>query len=354
METTLAELAQMVGGTVEGDATANISSVSDIRGARAGSICFIANERYARHAVSTKASAVVVHNDLDVDPACAAALLRVDEPEEAFSLIAGHFAPQAVPPEPGVHPSAVVAEDVSLGRDVSIGPHVVVGQGCSIGNGTVIRPNTTVACGCMLGADCLIHSGVSICEGTTIGDRVIIHSGSVIGADGFGYKTVKGVHTKIPQIGIVEIEDDVEIGACTTIDRARFDKTHIGRGTKIDNLVMIAHNVWIGEHCIIVSQTGIAGSTRIGNHVTVAAQCGLAGHVEIGDGATLMARTGVMPRSGEGPDIKEGAVMGGTPAKPVKAFWREMALIEKLPELHKKIRELEKRLAEREAASEDH
>ena len=346
MGTTLRQLAELVGGTVEGDPDVLIRGVANVREAHSGDITFISNGRYANLVATTRASAVVLAEGLDLNP-CAVARLRVSNPDLAFARIVAHFAPEPLRYPPGVHPKAVIAEGAQLGQDVSIGACVVVQPGARIGDRTVILANTYVGHETSVGRDCLIYSGVNIRERVTIGDRVIIHSGTVIGSDGFGFSTVDGVHVKIPQVGTVEVEDDVEIGANVAIDRARFDKTHIGRGTKIDNLVQIAHNVWIGEGCLIVAQAGIAGSAHIGNHVVLAGQCGIGGHLEVGDGAVVAARAGVTK------NVKPGETVAGFPAEPLERYRRQQVRLRKLADMRQRVRELEQRLARLEAASED-
>jgi UDP-3-O-[3-hydroxymyristoyl] glucosamine N-acyltransferase len=240
----------------------------------------------------------------------------------------------------GIHPTAVIAPGAKISRGVAVGAHTVIEDGVQIAEGSVLYANCYVGHGAHLGKDCLIYPSVVLREKVFLGNRVIIHSGTVVGSDGFGYVTVDGKHTKIPQVGTVLIEDDVEIGANVTIDRARFDKTIIGEGTKIDNLVQIAHNVTIGKHCLIVAQSGIAGSTKLGDHVILAAQAGLVGHIEIGDGAIVTAQSGVS-RS-----IKPGEQVFGSPAHPLKVAFRNNAHIQRLDKYVEMIKDLKKRIEE--------
>ena len=345
MKTTLGQLAELVVGTVEGDADIAITGVAGIREARRGQITFIANARYGKlYAACTKASAVVLADDISAG-CCRAELLRVKDPDTAFVKIANHFAPEPIRYPPGIHPTAVIADDAELGRGVSIGAYVVIEPGARIGDRCIILPHTYVGHYTRIGSDCLLHSGVKVREGTTIGDRVVIHCGVVIGADGFGFNIVEGKHVKIPQVGTVEIEDDVEIGANVTIDRARFGKTHIGRGTKIDNLVQIGHNVWVGDNCILVSQVGIAGSTRLGDYVILAGQVGVGGHLDIGDGVTAAGRAGISK------DIEPGQIISGVPAQPVDKERRMQVYVRRLPKAYEKIRELHERLTALEEAA---
>ncbi len=245
-------------------------------------------------------------------------LIRVDNPSLSFTQVVNHLLKDAPDYKPhGIHPTAVIAPGAKLAPGVAVGAHTVIEDGAVIAEGCVIYANCYVGHEAHLGKDCLIYPQVVLREKVSLGNRVIIHSGTVIGSDGFGYVTVDGKHMKIPQVGTVLIEDDVEIGANVTIDRARFDKTIIGEGTKIDNLVQIAHNVTIGKHCLVVAQSGIAGSTKIGNYVILAAQAGLVGHIEIGDGAVVAAQSGVSK------SIKAGEQVFGSPAQPIKEALQE-------------------------------
>ncbi len=342
---TLGEIAELVGGQVDGDARTRISGVSGIREARKGDITFVANDRYAPQIHETRASAVVVG---ERTPGNSKPMVRVRNPDQAFSKLVeviGHACATARRPAAGVHPSAVLGRKVSLGKGVSIGPCVVVEDGVSVGDGTVLYPHVYVGHNTAIGRDCLIYPNVSIREHTRIGDRVIIHSGAAIGCDGFGFSTVKGVHHKIPQVGIVQIDDDVEIGACVTIDRARFDKTWIGRGTKIDNLVQIAHNVVIGPHCVVTAQCGIAGSSRLGSNVTVAGPAGIAGHIEVGDNVVIAGRAGVTK------DVPARQVVSGLPAQPHAQELKLQALVRRLPEAAQHLEDLERRIQRLEQAA---
>lgn len=334
----LSELAALVSGRVEGDGATRISGVSGIREARKGDLSFIANDRYAPQIHLSRASAVVVG---ERTPGNSKPMIRVKNPDLAFSKLVdviGH--PCATPrrPVPGVHPTAVLGRRVVLGRDVSIGAYAVLEDGVKVGDRTVLYPHVFVGHNTVLGKDGLVYANVSVREHVRIGDRVIIHSNSVIGSDGFGFSTVKGVHHKIPQVGIVQIDDDVEIGAGVTIDRARFDRTWIGRGTKIDNLVQIAHNVVIGPHCVVTAQSGIAGSTRMGRNVTVAGQAGIAGHLEIGDNVLIAGRAGVSK------SLPAGACVSGFPAQPHALELKLQGMVRKLPESVQRLEELEKRI----------
>ena len=347
MQIALGQLAELVGGRVDGDAGVLIAGVAGIREAGPDQITFAAIASYgARYAAETNAAAVVVAEGAQLD-GCRAALLRSAEPDLAFARIAEQFAPEPVRHPPGIHPAAVVAEGVQLGRNVSIGPNAVIEAGARIGDNTAVLAQAYVGRQSVIGADCVLHPGVKVRERITIGDRVIIHCGAVIGSDGFGFVTVKGRHVKVPQVGTVTIEDDVEIGANVTIDRARFDTTVIGRGTKIDNLVQIAHNVRIGEHCFVVAQVGIAGSARLGNYCILAGQSGVAGHVELGDRVIVAGRGGVTT------NVQSGEIVSGFPAQPRRQELRVQASVRRLPQMLEDVRELKKRVSRVEAASEN-
>ncbi|RPH38930.1 MAG: UDP-3-O-(3-hydroxymyristoyl)glucosamine N-acyltransferase, partial [Planctomycetota bacterium] len=268
MDVTLDDLARLVGGKVTGDGKTVIRAVNGIREAGPGDITFLANSKYAPLLASTKASAVIVS---DGTPA-PIPTLSVRNPDLAFGKVAELLGGASARPPAGVHPTAVVSPKATLGKNVSIGAGTVVEDGASIGDNSVLYPQVYVGVEAAVGPDALIYPQVVVRERCRIGARVILHSGTVIGSDGFGYATDKGVHHKIPQVGIVVVEDDVELGANVTVDRARFGRTVIGKGTKIDNLVQIGHNVVLGQGCLLVSQAGIAGSTRLGNYVVMAGQ----------------------------------------------------------------------------------
>lgn len=321
-----------------------VTGLNSISEAASGDVTFLGNERYLAALRTTRATAVLVSKDFSETLDSHIALIRVENPTLAFSSVIRHFGPPVRQFQPGVHPSAVVATSVQFDpQRVSIGPCVVIEDNVTLGEGTVIHAGAFIGHGSRLGADCILHANCVIKDRTVIGNRVIIHSGTAIGTDGFGYEFTKGHHVKIEQVGIVQIDDDVEIGSCTTIDRARFGRTWIGEGTKIDNLVQIAHNVVIGKHSIIVSQVGISGSTHIGNNVTIAGQAGIVGHLEISDQVTLLAKAGVTK------SINEPGVYTGFPARPLMEGRRLLAAPAKIPEMLDRIRELEKRLKALEA-----
>ncbi|MDD5347473.1 MAG: UDP-3-O-(3-hydroxymyristoyl)glucosamine N-acyltransferase [Candidatus Omnitrophica bacterium] len=335
MAKTLGEIARFVNGELVGDAATPVSGVAGIEDAREGDITFLASPKYAAFLSRTAASAVIVGRDVSVK---GKPVIRTDNPSLAFVKAVSFLFPQQQTHFEGIHASASIAKGVKLGKKTAVGAFVVIEEGSSVGDNTVIYPHTYVGRDCSIGKDALIYANVSIRERTAIGDRVIIQNGAVIGSDGFGFVTINGRHEKIPQVGCVVIEDDVEIGANTTIDRARFDKTVIGAGTKIDNLVQIAHNVTIGKNCLIVAQTGIAGSAAIGNNVIMAGQSASVGHVTIGDNSVVMARSGVSK------SLAPGSIVWGTPAQPADEEKKARVLYQNLPKLFDTVKELKKQL----------
>ncbi|HPP07632.1 MAG TPA: UDP-3-O-(3-hydroxymyristoyl)glucosamine N-acyltransferase [bacterium] len=337
---TVKEIAQLVGGEIVGDPDTVITDVSGIKEAKKGSVTFVANPKYLVLLKSTQASAVIVSKNNHYSVNSDITLIKVENPSLAFSRIIGLIGPEPIKFKPGIHPTAVIGKNVKIGKDVSIQPYTVIEDNVVIGDRTVIGACGYIGHYTKIGDDCFIYPHVIIRERITIGNRVNIHSGTVIGGDGFGFATVKGVHHKIPQIGTVEIGDDVEIGSNVTIDRARFEKTYIGNGVKIDNLVQIAHNVVIGDNTIIVAQVGISGSTRIGKNVIIAGQAGLIGHIEVGDNAIIGGKAGVTK------NVPPNANVSGFPAR---EKWEDMkcaAYLRRSPEIFKRITELEKRIAQ--------
>jgi UDP-3-O-[3-hydroxymyristoyl] glucosamine N-acyltransferase len=332
----LSELAERLRCRLDGDGSIDIVRVAGVEDAGPGDVTFLANPRYIQAVQRTKASAIILGEDADAAPC---AMLRSPHPYRSFAealIVFGRVERPAV----GVHPSAIVAPDAVLGREVAIGPLVVIERGARIGDRVAIHSHSVIGAEAVLGDDTVLHARVSIRSGCLLGQRVVIQDGAVIGSDGFGFVTDEsGVHHKIPQQSRVVIEDDVEIGANTTIDRPAVGETRIRRGTKIDNLVQIAHGVTIGEHTILAAQVGIAGSSRIGSHVVLAGQVGVAGHLEIGDKARATAQTGI-PN-----DIEPGAFVSGYPAIDNRDWLKASAVFRKLPELRRRVDELERRLA---------
>ncbi len=336
---TVRTLAEHVGGTVLGEsADAPVSGINDLRSAQPDQVSFLGNSKYEPQAIASKAAAILV-SPKDA-PKFNFTRIVVESPSGAFAKISELFAPAPVVDEPGIHPTAVVSPDAFIGEGVSIAPHVVISRGVVIGNRVVIGASSFIGEGARIGDDSRLYPLVTLRERTVVGARVILHSGCVLGSDGFGYdfdpKT--GRHVKIPHTGFVQIDDDAEIGSNTTIDRARFGRTHIGQGVKIDNLVMIGHNVSVGAHSIIVSQTGISGSTVLGKYVTLAGQVGLAGHLNVGDKVVITAQSGINK------DVAPGLVISGRHAMPARENLRVEALTRRLPELVERIKALEAKL----------
>ncbi len=337
MHKTLSDIAKIVDGKVTGDATLVITGLSGIKEAKSGDLTFLANAKYASLLEKTQASGVIVA--LGVNTGNLPAIV-VENPSLAFSRIAENFLKTQEPVVKGIHQTAIIGQNVRLGKNVAVGAYAIIADDVMLDDNTVIGALSFIGQGTVLGKDCLVYPHVTIRERIVIGSRVIIHSGTVIGSDGFGFANVKGVNVKIPQIGIVEIQDDVEIGANVTIDRARFDKTVVGKGTKIDNLVQIAHNVRTGENCIIVSQAGISGSTVLEDNVTLAGQAGLVGHITIGKNSIIAAKSGV-PNS-----VPPDSVYWGFPAKPLAEAKRVNAAVQRLPHYVEILMDLKKRIAE--------
>lgn len=339
---TLSELAEHVGGSVVGDGGVEIQRVASIEEAGAGDITFLAHPRYRAYLAACQASAIIVGPDLpeELPGVSRRNFLRVRQPYTAFAEILNLFSPQPqydgrVSPQASIDPSAVI------GDDVTVFPYVYVGKGVKVGRGTVLFCGVFLGDGVEVGEECRLHPQVTVREGCRVGNRVILHAGVVIGSDGFGYAGEGRGRIKIPQVGIVEIEDDVEIGANTTIDRATLGRTIIRRGAKIDNLVQIAHNVVVGEDSIIAAQTAIAGSTRIGREVILAGQVGVVDHIEIGDRARIGPKSGI-PRS-----VPPGALLSGAVAAAPHHEWiKVMTLLPKLAKLWSGVRRLERKVAE--------
>jgi UDP-3-O-[3-hydroxymyristoyl] glucosamine N-acyltransferase len=337
----LRELAERLACRLEGDGALEISRVASLEEAGEGDIAFFANPRYAPALRRTRASAVIIG---DSAPAAPCAMLRTSHPYLAFANALSLFVTPAHP-APGIDELSSVALDASLGRDVSIGPFSSVGRGARIGDRTIIYPNVVIGDGAILGDDCVIHSHAAIRERVVIGNRVVIQNGAVIGADGYGFvKRADGTHQKIPQAAGVVLEDDVEIGANTTIDRPAIGETRVQAGAKIDNLVQIGHGVKVGRNALLAAQVGIAGSTAIGDSVTLAGQVGVAGHVTIGKGVVAVGQSGITN------SVPDGMFVSGYPAIENKEWLKSSVLFRKLPELRKRIADLEARILEFEAA----
>ena len=336
----LRDIAHRLQCRLEGDGDVDIVGVAAIHSAQPGYLTFIANPRYLAQLATTRASAVILGRMKGEPLQAPCAVLHADDPYTAFAHAVAMF-PRGMPPAKGVDARSAVAGDAQLGPDVSIGPFVTVGAGATVGARTIIYPNAVIGPGACIGDDCVIHSQASIRERVVIGDRVTLHDGVVVGSDGYGFaRQQDGTHLKIPQHGDVVIEDDVEIGANSAIDRPAVGETRIGAGTKIDNLVHIAHGVALGRRVLLAAQVGIAGSTTIGDDVMMAGQSGVTGHITVGDRAMVGAKSAVLQ------PVDAGAFVTGHPAFP-HADWRKASVVfRRLPQMKTRLEELEQRVVE--------
>ncbi|HBM77890.1 MAG TPA: UDP-3-O-(3-hydroxymyristoyl)glucosamine N-acyltransferase [Verrucomicrobiales bacterium] len=334
MEFQIAEVVELVGGLlVSGQKDRVLSGVRTLSEADEADLSFFSHPKYRSQFDATRAGAVLVTPDIQSGPA-GVALIQVDNPSHALAALVEKVEQRRRAFEPGVRQGAHVSEfaDVSAGAAVHAG--AVIEDGATIGRGSEIRSGAVISRDVSIGEDCIIHHNVSVREGCILGDRVILQPGAVIGSDGFGYEFVNGRHHKVPQLGIVVLESDVEVGANACIDRARFGQTTVGEGTKIDNLVQVGHNVEIGKNCILVALSGVAGSSKLGEKVTLAAQVGINGHIEIADGVQLGGKSGAMQ------SIDEPGVYMGTPAKPFKEEVRQWRDLTKLTEMRRALKVL--------------
>lgn len=338
---TLGQLAELLKGTLAGPADLPISGVGDLAQAEENQITFISDKKYLPDLAQTRARAVVTSKNIPVDKPA----IIVDRPELAFAALLELFAPPLPHPAKGIHPTAVVETD--LDPSVAVGAHACIGPNTTIGENTVIYPNVTIGPDVTIGKDCILWPGVVVRERVRIGDRVVIHGNAVLGADGFGYNFMDGKHIKISHIGTVLVEDDVEIGAGACIDRAKAGATIIGRGSKIDNLVQIGHNVKVGPHSILVAQVGIAGSTTLGSYVVLGGKVGVRDHVKIGDQAQAAACCCISK------DVPPGLVVNGIPAIDNRDYLRQHAALRRLPELAVRVTELTKKIHELEQTIHD-
>jgi UDP-3-O-[3-hydroxymyristoyl] glucosamine N-acyltransferase len=335
MRFTAGEIAGHVQGQVLGDPEAALTGFAPATTAKAGDLTFAENEVYFARAEQSAATAILVDGHFT---SAAKTLIRVANARIAYAKVLPLFFPEPVFPA-GIHPSALVADSARIDPTAHVGPYCLIEANARIGAGVVLQADDFVGEGCQVGADTRLFPRVTLYPRVQLGQRVRVHSGTVIGADGFGYVPDQGIHRKVPQIGFVVIHDEVEIGANVTIDRGALGPTVIGKGTKIDNLVQIGHNVTIGENCLVVAQVGIAGSTRLGAHVTLAGQVGLAGHLRIGQHVTVAAQSGVMNH------IPDKEKWFGSPAQPDRRMKRQLIALHQLPDLVRRVQELEARLA---------
>ncbi|MDR9373768.1 MAG: UDP-3-O-(3-hydroxymyristoyl)glucosamine N-acyltransferase [Schleiferiaceae bacterium] len=333
MEFSAQQIADMLGARIEGDPQVKVHHLSKIEEGKEGTLSFLANPQYTRYLYDTEASIVIVNHDLELEKAVKPTLLRVEDAYAAFAQLLEAYN-QNRHQKSGVHPHASVSESATMGADVYIGAGCVIDDHVTIGANTKIYPNTHVGEHSQIGDECLIYSGVQLYDQSVIGNKVTLHAGVVIGSDGFGFAPQGESYDKVAQIGNVIIEDGVEVGANTAIDRATLGSTIIRRGVKLDNLIQVAHNVEIGENTVIASQTGIAGSTKIGKNVMIGGQVGMVGHLTIGDNVKIAAQSGI------GSDLPEGAIVQGSPAFPIGDFKKSYVYFRKLPQMAKDIDQL--------------
>jgi len=332
----LIDIAAKLNGEVVGDRELQITGVGKIEEAKEGELTFLANPKYTKFLKETKASAVIVSQE--VKDGGGKSIIQTKNPYYAFLQTVNLFYPPSPLLDKGIHPTAVIGEGTKLGRDLAIGPYVVIGKKCSIGDQTIIMPEVVIGDEVKIGEGCTLHAHVCLREKVVLGNRVILHNGVVVGSDGFGFALEGGKYFKIPQVGNVIIEDDVEIGANVTIDRATLGETRIKEGAKLDNLIQVAHNCTIGENTVIAAQTGLSGSTHLGKGVRIGGQVGFAGHLEVGDGVSIGAQSGVHK------SVPAGEYIFGYPAKPYKEEFRIQAALKKLPQLLKEIKWMKEKI----------
>ena len=334
MEKLVSELAQAIEGKVVGDGSVIITGLAGLSDARKGDITFLANPKYRSRALKTRASAIIASEVIKGVPAT---FLIASNPYLAYAKIAQIFYLKPYAPQ-GISKEAIIAASAQIGQEASIFPLVYVGENVKIGDRATLYPGVFIGDNTVIGSDVIFYPNVTVCQGSVIGNRVILHPGVVIGGDGFGYARETGKSIKIPQAGIVQVDDDVEIGANSTVDRAALGKTWIKRGVKIDNLVMVAHNVVVGEDTVIVAQSGIAGSTEVGDGVIMAAQSGVSGHLRIGNNATITAQGGVTK------DLPPQSIVSGMPARPHREWLKSQATLVRLPKIYNDLQKLRKKV----------
>jgi len=335
----VSEIAKLLRGNPAGDAGREISGVAALETAKPTELAYVEGGRSLDQAAASHAGCLLVAEGVSL-PGHTTIVVR--DPKLALIRAAEALHPALTPP-PGIHPTAVVAQDAQVAPDCSVGANVVIESGAAVGAGTRLSPGVFLGTGVRVGTQCILHPRVTVYPGAQIGNRVILHAGVVVGSDGFGYVFAEGRQVKFPQLGKIEIEDDVEIGSNTTLDRGSLGSTVIGQGTKIDNLVQIAHNVKIGRHCIIVSQTGISGSTEVGDYVVMAGQVGIGEHVRIEDRVIIGGQAGVLP----GKIVRSGSIIWGTPSRPMSEFKKTLARLARLDVLAAKLKALEQQIEKR-------
>ncbi|MBR1414789.1 MAG: UDP-3-O-(3-hydroxymyristoyl)glucosamine N-acyltransferase [Prevotella sp.] len=340
MEFTAKQIAEMIGGRVEGLEDATVSTFAKIEEGKEGAISFLSNPKYTHYIYETKSSIVLVNEALELEHPVQATLIRVKNAYEAVARLLQLYE-QMKPRRTGIDPLAFVSPKATIGKDVYIGAFACIGDGTVVGDGTQIYPHVVVGDGVKVGEKCLLYPNVTIYQGCQLGNRVTIHAGSVIGADGFGFAPNAEGYDKIPQIGIVVIEDDVEIGANTCVDRSTMGQTVIHRGVKLDNLIQVAHNCEIGESTVMSAQVGLAGSTKIGSWCMVGGQAGFAGHIQVADKTFIGAQCGVISNT-----KGQGQQLIGSPAMDPKLFFKASAVMKHLPDMYRELNDLKKKVEE--------
>ena len=340
MEFKAKQIAEMIGGRIEGNEDAAVSTFAKIEEGREGAISFLSNPKYTHFIYETKSSIVLVNDDLELEHPVETTLIRVKNAYEAVAKLLQLYA-SMLPKKTGIDPTAVIAKSAKVADNVYIGPYAVVGEGATVGEGTQIYPHTVIGDGVQIGQDCIIYPNVTVYQGCIIGNNVTIHAGCVVGADGFGFAPNQEGYDKIPQIGIVIIEDNVEIGANTCIDRSTMGQTIIHKGVKLDNLIQVAHNCEIGENTVMSAQAGLAGSTKIGSWCMVGGQAGFAGHINVADKTFVGAQCGVI-----GDTKGNGEQLIGSPAMDPKVYFKGMAILRRLPDMYKELSALRKEVEE--------
>ncbi|MDE5673456.1 MAG: UDP-3-O-(3-hydroxymyristoyl)glucosamine N-acyltransferase [Duncaniella sp.] len=338
MELTASQLAAIVNGTVEGDENVKVSTFARIEEGHSGALSFLANPKYTHHIYSTESSVVLVKNDFTPEQPVKATLIRVEDPYATVARLLEMVSQMSKVEKVGIETPSFISEGVDVPDNAYVGAFAYIGKGVKLAPGVKIYPQVYIGDGCEIGEGTILYAGVKIYAGCKVGKRCIIHSGAVIGADGFGFAPVDGGYEKIPQTGNVEIEDDVEIGANTTIDRAMMGATRIGKGVKLDNLIQIAHNCSVGEHTVMAAQAGVAGSAKIGAHCMVGGQVGFVGHISIADGTQIGAQSGVSKPT------KPGDRVMGSPAVDMGEYARGLVYAKKLGSLYERVKELEKKI----------
>ncbi len=346
MEFTAKQIADFLGGTVDGNENASVHTFAKIEEGVPGALSFLSNVKYTQYLYSTKSSIILVNKDFKPEQPVSATLVRVDNAYEALAKLMSLYASMK-PAKTGISSLASVSEKARIGNNVYIGPFSVIEDGAVIGDNTQIYPLVTIGEGATVGSDCILYPHVTVYYGCKIGNRCILHAGSVVGADGFGFAPTPTGYNKIPQIGIAELEDDVEIGANTCIDRSTMGRTIVRKGVKLDNLVQVAHNVEVGENTVISAQTGIAGSSKIGSWCMIGGQSGISGHITVGNKVNIAAKTGVIS------SINDGDTIMGYPSIGYRNFLRSSLVFRELPEMNKTIQKLQKEIEELKAKLED-